>query len=173
MTRLCNVIKPYAEEYYDKHLPEYCNLDPDLNEPIPEKQEYLKHIHDLTYKHPFFKERRSRTENRQDEKRKFAEKSIDEFLKTYARTFIFDKLTKELKERQEGKVYLLWDGNDFHIEDVDTSKINIVGIIEGSLTPKTFDVEVQNCVFNIRIKLNWGNNAGLANPRWKFTYIAK
>ena len=34
-----------------------------------------------------------------------------------------------------------------------------------------FDVYVTNFEYNIRIRLNWGNNNGLANPRWKFTFI--
>ena len=36
-----------------------------------------------------------------------------------------------------------------------------------------FDVFVEGLEYNIRIRLNWGNNNGIANPRWKFTFIDK
>jgi len=32
-------------------------------------------------------------------------------------------------------------------------------------------VKAENFVYNIKIRLNWGNTNGVANPRWKFSYV--
>jgi hypothetical protein len=46
-------------------------------------------------------------------------------------------------------------------------------MIETSLHDMYFEVDVANYIHNIRVRLNWGNNNGVANPRWKLTFINK
>lgn len=168
---LCGV--SYAEFYYDNYLKNYLELEENLIQHIPEKHEYLKHVTDIKYKHPFFNELYLRKNNKLNEKREIARKSIQEYLEIFSHTFNFEKIAEKIKESQQGKQFLLWDCNEFYVETVDASKITISGIIEDSIHDLYFDVKVQNFEYNIRIRINWGNNAGLSNPRWKFTFIAK
>jgi len=166
---LCGI--SYAEFYYDNYLKNYIALEENLIQSIPEKQEYLKHVTDIKYKHPFFNELYLRKNNKVNEKREIARKSIQEYLEIFSHTFNFEKIAKKIKESQQGKQFLLWDCNEFYVETVDASKITISEIIEDSIHDLYFDVKVQNFEYNIRIRINWGNNAGLSNPRWKFTFI--
>jgi hypothetical protein len=54
-----------------------------------------------------------------------------------------------------------------------SESINIIGIKPGSVKSLYFDLAVNNYEHDIRVRLNWGNNNGIANPRWKFTFINK
>ena len=67
----------------------------------------------------------------------------------------------------------MWDGNNFNTMTTNTENINISRIINSSPNKAYIDVEVDNFEYNLRIRLNWGNNLGLCNPRWKFTFINK
>jgi hypothetical protein len=94
-------------------------------------------------------------------------------LETFAPQFNFDKVREKIISSQTNKVFLMWDFTDFHTETIaDLSNIKI-SMIETSLHDMYFEVEVANYMYNIRVRLNWGNNNGVANPRWKFTFINK
>jgi hypothetical protein len=54
-----------------------------------------------------------------------------------------------------------------------SESIKIIGIKPGSVKSLYFDLAVNNYEHDIRVRLNWGNNNGIANPRWKFTFINK
>ena len=160
----------YSEYYYDQYLDAYLAIDGLIEK--PSKEVYLKHIHDIKYKHPFF--RHIYTNKTQNKKQKdlIVETSRKEFIKTYAHTFCFEKITKKIVESQSDKIFLLWDKTDFIIQSIDVKNIHISGIKPDSINPLYFDVVVDNFIHDIRIRLNWGNNNGIANPRWKFTFIS-
>jgi hypothetical protein len=169
---LCEV--SYGEFYYEHYLPRYVVLEENCTQPIPEKSEYLKHSSNIKYEHPFFHELYALKDNKVEEKRELAKESIREFINKYSSTFVFDKIAHKIKESQQDKQFLLWDCNQFHIETVDTSNIKISGILENSARKSAgFTVNVENFKYNIHILINWGNNAGLCNPRWKFKFVTK
>ena len=91
----------------------------------------------------------------------------------YATTFNFEKIKNKIIESQSNKIFLLWDKNNFLIQTIDVKNIHISGIKPHGIHPLYFDVTVENFIYDIRIRLNWGNNNGIANPRWKFTFINK
>ena len=167
---LCNEIS-YAEYYYDNYLELYLKTDVNLIYPIPKKDEYLKNVYDIKYKHEFFDLLHKNKENEQKRKKEIANASIKEYLKIYSHSFKFDKITEKIRESQKDKYFLLWDCENFHIQTLDVDKINITNIIK--VTDLYFDVNVDNFIYNIRIRLNWGNSNGLCNPRWKFSFIDK
>lgn len=112
--------------------------------------------------------------NKKD-KELLVEQSRKEYIKHFAPSFHFAKITKKIVDSQSNKVFLLWDKNDFHIQTMDVSNIHIAGIKNDSANKNNlyFDVVVNHFIYDIRIRLNWGNNNGIANPRWKFTFIDK
>jgi len=168
----------YAEYYYDNFLDKYLEIDNDNDDGEivvlkPDKHTYLQHVSDIKYKHAFFKQLYENKDKNKKQKTVLVDESRAQFLSTYAQQFKFDKITKKIQDSQTNKVFLLWDKNMFHVQTIDVEKIAILGIKPNSISKLYFDVEVENLIYDIRVRLNWGNNNGIANPRWKFSFIDK
>lgn len=170
----------YSEFYYDHYLDAYLALDFEETKETeenkiekPSKETYLKHIHDIKYKHPFFNKIYTNKTKKKKEKDKLVEESRKKFIETYASTFNFEKIKNKIVESQSNKIFMLWDKNNFLIQTIDVENIHISGIKPNGIHDLYFDVTVENFIYDIRIRLNWGNNNGVANPRWKFTFINK
>ena len=169
----------YASYYYDHWLDKYLAIDNDATvlSLKPDKDTYLKRVGDNTHKHLFFNALYVSYEKHTTEKKKLARDSIRQYLEKYidptslVTSFNFDKITQEIKDSQTDKVYLMWDCAKFHTQVVNIANIQIKKIIQ--LNNLCFDVEVENFIYNIQIRLNWGNSAGVTNPRWKLSFINK
>jgi len=168
---LCDV--SYSEFYYENYLNKYLEIDNSITESKPSKDIYLKNVFDIKYKHPFFKNMHENKNNFNKEKRKLATLSISDYIQKYSDSFKFENLTEKIKNSQNNKIFLLWDCNEFHIQKIEVNEMKITNIIENSINDMYFDVNVDNFIYNIRIRINWGNSGGLCNPRWKFTFIYK
>ena len=162
----------YAEYYYDNFLDKYLEIGvSDIAK--PDKQTYLQHIGDIKYNHPFFRKLYENKDKNKLQKTELVSESRAQFLSTYAAQFRFGQITEKIRASQTNKVFLLWDKNMFHVQTIDVEKIAIKGIKPNSIHNLYFDVEVENLMYDIRVRLNWGNNNGIANPRWKFSFIDK
>lgn len=169
----------YASYYYDHWLDKYLAIDNDSTVSVlkPDKDTYLKHVGDIAYKHPFYNALYMSKAKHIKEKRKLAQTSIRHYLEkfidptTLVTAFNFDKIAQKIKDSQTDKVYLMWDCAKFHTQVVNIADIQMKKIIK--FDKLYFDVEVEHFEYNIRIRLNWGNNAGIANPRWKLSFIHK
>jgi len=163
---LCHV--SYAEYYYDHFLDDYLSLDAQLLQPKPFKDTYLKYVYDINYKHPFFANLHDCKETATAEKRKLANQSIASYLQLYTNVFKYDKLEKKITESQTKKVFLMWDLVKFNLEHADFDKMTIIS--SNYVANKSyFDLKTDNCKFDIRVRINWGNSMGLCNPRWKLS----
>jgi hypothetical protein len=163
--------KSYAEFYYDNYLDKYLDADVELICEKPKLNEYLKHVSDIKYSHPFFSLLHEKKNNQIKRKKDIANESVKEYLKLYSSTFNFDKITQKIRESQSDKVFLLWDCENFHIQKLDVGNISINGIKK--MDELSFDVNVENFEYDICVRLRWANNNGLANPSWKFSFIPK
>ena len=169
----------YASYYYDHWLDKYLAIDDDpmVLSLKPDKDTYLKQVGDITYKYPFSNALYVSKGKHTKEKRKLAQVSIRQYLEKFIDTaslstsFNFDKIAQKIKDSQTDKVYLMWDCAKFHTQVVNVDVIQMKKIIK--FDKLYFDIEVENFIYNIQIRLNWGNNAGIANPRWKFSFINK
>lgn len=168
---ICDV--SYAEFFYDRYLDQYLQLESEITQPKPSREIYLKNVYDIKYKHPFFKNMYDTKTNRTTEKRRLATESISAYLQEFSPTFKFEKILEKIKESQKNKAFLLWDCENFHIQELNVENIQILGIKENSLRDLYFDLSIQNYSHDLRIRINWGNNACVANPRWKFTFISR
>lgn len=165
--------KSYSEFFYERYLDEYLQLEEGITEQKPDKDVYLKNIYDIKYKHPFFKNMYETKANKTNEKRKLATKSVSAYLQELSSSFKFDKILEKIKESQKDKLFLLWDCENFHIQELNVGDVEILGIKQDSLHESYFDLVLTKYEYNLRVRLNWGNNACVANPRWKFTFINK
>ena len=167
----------YGELFYENYLDEYLKLEENILEPKPSKNDYLKNLRDIKYSHPFFKNMYNNKTNKTKEKRNLASQSINDYLKKYVTTFNFEKILETIREKQSDKTFLLWDCKNFHIQEVDMKSVQIQKIKDISVIEVKkkmyFDLSLTNFEYDLRIRINWGNNACVANPRWKFTFINK
>jgi len=167
---ICSI--SYAEYYYDNYLDKYLQTDSELlSIAKPDKETYLKNVYDIKYKNPFFRALYERKNNHTKEKKLVANESVKRYIEEFNSSFHFEKVTEKVRESQTGKVFLLWDCENFNTQIVDTNSLFINSIQK--INSLYFDVECSGFNYDIRIRLNWGNNNGLANPRWKFTFISK
>ena len=168
---ICDV--SYAEFFYDRYLDQYLQLEPGITEPKPSREVYLKNVYDIKYKHPFFKNMYDTKTTKTTEKRRLATESISVYLQEFSSTFKFERILEKIKESQKDKAFLLWDCENFHIQELNVENIQILGIKENSLRDLYFDLSIENFSHDLRVRVNWGNNACVANPRWKFTFISR
>ena len=161
----------YAEFFYDRYLDQYLQLEEGITEPKPPREIYLNNVYDIKYKHLFFKNMYETKNNKTKEKRKLATDSISAYLHEFTNSFKFEKILEKIKESQTDKLFLLWDCENFHIQELDVTNIQILGIKKNSLKDTHFDLDVANFEHDLKVRVNWGNNACVANPRWKFTFI--
>jgi hypothetical protein len=162
---------PYDEFYYDNYLDSYLKIDDELTLPKPSKEYYLKNVYIYESPHEFFKLLYNKKNNKLKEKRKIVNESEKVYLEVYLHTFKFDKIIEKIKESQMNKMFLLWDCNNFHTEELDIKDMKITGIKK--ISDLDFDLGTENFKYDINIRLNWGNNNGITNPRWKFGFIQK
>jgi hypothetical protein len=161
----------YTEFYYNNYIDQYIAIDKNITEPKPELASYIKNVSDIKYDHPFFANLHKNKNNKKTEKRKLANTSMTEYLKIYSDKFKFDKIAQKIQDSQSNKSFLLWDYAAFHVKKLDFDDIIIQGITH--VDEAYFDLDVSNFEYNFRVRLNWGNNLGLANPRWKFSFTSK
>jgi len=164
---ICEV--SYAEFYYDNYLDSYLALD--QVEEKPAKEIYLKNVFDIKYKHPFFRRLYDNKNNKTKEKKTIANESVKKYIEVYNSSFQFDKVCQKIKESQTDKVFLLWDCENFHTQILDVETVTIQKIKR--VDDLYFDVETAGFQYDIRVRIRWANNNGLANPAWKFTFIQK
>ena len=164
---ICEV--SYAEFYYDNYLDSYLALD--QVEEKPAKEIYLKNVFDIKYKHPFFRRLYDNKNNKTKEKKTIANESVKKYIEVYNSSFQFDKVCQKIKESQTDKVFLLWDCENFHTQILDVETVTIQKIKR--VDDLYFDVETAGFQYDIRVRIRWANNNGLANPAWKFTFIQR
>ena len=162
----------YSEFFYDRFLDQYLQ-EQEITEPKPSKDVYLKNIYDIKYSHPFFKNMYETKNNKTKQKRKLATDSISAYLQEFSDTFNFEKIQEKIQESQTDKSFLLWDCENFHIQNLEVKNIQILGIKKKSLKASYFDLDIANFEYDLRVRINWGNNACVSNPRWKFTFIKR
>ena len=95
----------------------------------------------------------------------------ERYIEVYNESFQIDKICEKIKESQTDKVFLLWDCENFHTQVLDVENVTIQKIQK--VDDMYFDVETAEFQYDIRVRIRWANNNGLANPTWKFTFIQK
>lgn len=158
----------YSQFYYTNYLDKYLYLD-DFVVPKPSLKEYIECVRDIKYKHPFIRQLYERKTINKDKNARIVSESIKVYLSIYVHEFNFGKIVTKIRESQQGKLYLFWSGQYFQVQSLDISSIQINKVL--NIKSKCFDIQVEGFEYNLRVRLNWGNNNGVANHRWKFTWI--
>ena len=157
----------YSEFYYDNYLSEYIKLDPILESLKPDKPTYLKYIYGTNYDaHPFFRMLYNREEQFKKEKHSIVNQSIHQYLKQFSSHIHLDKLTEKFLTSQKNKYYMLWDLNNFNIDQFVEDDLVLIEN-EGIKNNNTIILKSITC--NYHLLLRWRNHKGILLPAWQIS----
>lgn len=169
--------KPYLSEsyaafFYDRYLDRICEVYPDIEQHKPEKDTYLRLVHNDGYdRHPFFHALYTAEVGgtREDYKKKqtIVRESIQTFLTEFSSTLNLALLSKDIQDRQHGKVFLLWDLKEFKTDTLREDEMEITHI-EGIKNGNTL-VVVSKAGTKHNMLLRWKNHLGVLYPAWQIS----
>lgn len=153
----------YSSYFYDYYLTNYLLLDSSIELEKPEKEIYLKHVSNTNYDIvPFFRELKTKEPNFKKEKSQLVNESIRTYLELYGGQINLKKIADKLKS-QDDKVFMMWDGNQFHLEEIIPNGENLqFNEIKNGNT-----IMLKTDVYNYHLLLRWRNHKGILNPAWQ------
>lgn len=159
----------YAEFYYTHYLPQYLALDDGLaTVAIPDKLTYCKLVYGSNYEvHPFFQTAYEREDEAKEEKSAVVKASIEAWLSEFSGACSMEHLTGLFKEKQLGKVFLLWSpegGGSFHVEKFGEEDLTLTEMV-GVRNKNTLVVRSATRTFNLLLR--WKNHKGILYPAWQ------
>lgn len=158
----------YAEYFYDNYIERLYAISgasPDIR---ISKEDYLRLIHQDVYsKHPFFVYLYENEGAFFEAKRQLVRESITNFLNAYGSQLDVAALTADVKMRQSGKLFILWDCNDFYADKIRDDELEI----EGVDSIKNGNVLVVRSKSGTRhnMLLRWKNHLGVLFPAWQIS----
>ncbi len=161
----------YADFFYD-YLDRVCEVYPGLMEHKPERDTYVSLVHTNDYnKHPFFRNlydrEKSGTAEQANQKQSIVRESIKEYLANYASTLNLAQLTQDIRERQTGKVFILWNLSDFVVDSIRDDEMEITHI--ESVKNNNTIVVVSKAGTRHNLLLRWKNHLGVLYPAWQIS----
>ena len=155
----------YVPYYYHNHLPKYLATDPGITEPIPDEATYTSKVYSSAYScHPFFQQLYDRDDIQHAAKVAVVNESISEFLKARASSLDTEWLAGEFSRTQKDKKYILWDLNNFHVEE-----LPIVGTLTYAGVKGGNRILVNGESAQYSLLLRWRNRKGVLLPAWQIS----
>lgn len=161
----------YADVFYD-YLDRVCEVYPGLSQYKPLREEYVKLVHNSDYdRHPFFRNLYDMEKNGTDlqakTKQQIVRESIRSYLSTHANTLNVQQLTKDIRERQTGKVFILWNLCDFSADSIQDDEMEITHV-DGVKNGNTI-IAVSKSGTRHNMLLRWKNHLGILYPAWQIS----
>lgn len=154
----------YADFFYDNYIDEIQKF---VSVPKPTKDTYLQMVHQDNYSiHPFFKALYDQEESFYKQKQALVRESIAIYLANYGSLLDCVKLSEDIRSRQQGKTFLLWDKSTFHVETLTDEELDITGI--HSITKNKIIVATRGTAKH-ELLLRWKNHLGVLFPAWQIS----
>ena len=160
----------YGDYFYDKYLDRVCNLSEEARRLKPTKPNYTKVLYQNVYtKDPLF----TCLKNQEvdpvfyREKQDLVRMSIKDYLNTYASTLKRNLLSKDMLDRQSGKIFILWDLNNFRIDSIRDEEMMIVSAEE--IKNNNTLIAVSKAGTKHEMLLRWKNHLGVLYPAWQIS----
>lgn len=159
----------YADTFYEC-LDAICDVYPGLVK--PDRETYLRLVHNNDYnRHPFFQSlyemEKTGTREQYAQKRSIVRESIRMYLDTYGSTLDCERLSADIRRRQKGKVFLLWNLREFKVDQLAEDEMEITHI-EGIKHGNTI-VAVSRAGTKHNMLLRWKNHLGILYPAWQIS----
>lgn len=158
----------YSSYFYDNYLYKIADL---IKKPVPDKNSYLKHIHNNNYNSlSFFIELKANETKIKEEKKKIVIESIHKYLKE---TLILDipAINNYFREKEKDKYYLLFKNGKFNYDYIKKEELEVIEIKE----IKNKNTLILNTKSNsyISMLLRWKNHLGILFPAWQISLMRK
>jgi hypothetical protein len=161
----------YADFFYD-YLDRICDVYPGLSQHKPEKDVYVKLVHNNDYnRHPFFRNlydmEKTGTSAQAKQKQQIVRESIKAFLEEYASSLNITLLTEDIRQRQRGKIFILWNLHEFVADSIQEEEMEITHV-ERVKNGNTI-VAVSKSGTKHNMLLRWKNHLGVLYPAWQIS----
>ena len=158
--------KSYAEYFYDNYIDRICSLSDTLVK--PSKDVYLKHIYTCNYsKNKFFARLKEIESTIQIEKKVIVCESIKTYLDLYSGTLDLNMITEDIKRTQSGKIFILWDCENFKTDAFLDNELEIESVVkiknDNVIVVKSRHGTIHNLL------LRWKNHLGILYPAWQIS----
>lgn len=156
----------YVSFFYDNYVIKLAQL---LNIDIPEKNMYIKYIHNNDYdKLPFFRKLKDNESLIKIQKNKLVNESISIYLNSIIKLDI-PLITKTLQEKEDNKEYLLFKNDKFIKDKISDDELELTS----SYIIKNNNTIILNTKTNTKIAmlLRWKNHKGILYPAWQISLI--
>ena len=157
----------YDKFWYENYLDKYLQCDPEITEPKPALESYLKDVTKTYYDiSPFFQQLYMRELSFQKEKNEVVNKSITDYLTRYGNSIDINTFSEKVKATQTEKIYLLWSNGKFFTDMLSYAEMsdmtfhsikngNVLQLVSGNTT--------------YGLLLRWRNHKGILNPAWQIS----
>ena len=159
----------YAEWFYDNYV---CKEDPWIrfNDMLPTKEQYMKEIYKNKSNNKFFINLKSHETDQ--EYYKLKQEKTAESIKVWLNENYIDldlkELSKEFIRSQSGKIFILWNKDNFHIDTFDESELNVTHIV-GIKNNNSILINSESGIIQYAMLLRWKNQLGVLLPAWQIS----
>lgn len=156
----------YVSFFYDNYVNKLAQL---LNIDIPEKNMYIKYIHNNDYdKLPFFRKLKDNESLIKIQKNKLVNESISIYLNSIVNLNI-ELINKTLQEKEYNKEYLLFKNGKFVKDKISDHELELTS----SYSIKNNNTIILNTKSDTKIAmlLRWKNHKGILYPAWQISLI--
>jgi hypothetical protein len=160
----------YGDYFYDKYVDSVCSLSEQARALKPTKPDYVKVLYQNEYKkNPFFSCLKESEIDKDfySKKQALVKESIKNYIQTYLPTINLNLLTSDIKERQQGKVFVLWDLKNFHSDFIRDDEMEIVSATE--IKNNNTIIAVSKSGTKHEMLLRWKNHLGVLYPAWQIS----
>jgi hypothetical protein len=158
----------YADFFYGHYIDQVCPTGVEK----PDRDTYLSLVYSDNYsRHPMFQALRDSDRANRDRcppaRARVVKDSIAAYLDEYKTQLNMAELSKDIRERQMGKVFILWDLNTFRSDTIHDDEMEIASV-EG-VKNKNVLVAVSKAGTKHNMLLRWKNHQGVLYPAWQIS----
>lgn len=161
----------YGDYFYDNYVDKVCSLSEQARMLKPTKPEYIKVLYQNEYKkNPFFSclyESELADKEFYKSKAGLVKESIKNYLETYLPTVNLKKISDDIRERQQGKVFILWNLKDFKSDFIRDDEMEIVDASRIKNNNTILAVSKAGTVHEMLLR--WKNHLGVLYPAWQIS----
>jgi hypothetical protein len=161
----------YADFFYE-FLDRICAVYPEVAAHKPERGVYLRLVHGNDYdRHPFFRTlydmEKAGTPEQAKQKQNIVKESIRSYLTEFSSTLNLSTLSSDIRERQSGKVFILWNLREFKSDFIREDEMEITHVEQ--IKNGNVVIAVSKAGTNHNMLLRWKNHLGILYPAWQIS----
>lgn len=161
--------KTYGEFFYDNYIDAVCGLTEKASAIKPTRDAYLKNVYQNDYtKNPLYEclygEEKLSNEFKK-KKKAVVDESIKRYVTEYLPTLDKKRLSDDIRSRQHGKIFILWDLKNFNKDALRDDEMEIVSANVNKSGNTVMAVSKAGTVHDMLLR--WKNHAGILYPAYQ------